>query len=78
VVNIGNGAPVGLMEFVQAVEAALGMQAEKRFLPMQPGDVPATWADARLIEALTGPLPRTEIGEGVRRFVAWYREFYRV
>jgi UDP-glucuronate 4-epimerase len=78
VVNIGNGAPVGLMEFVQAVEAALGMQAEKQFLPMQPGDVPATWADARLIEALTGPLPRTEIGEGVRRFVAWYREFYRV
>ena len=78
VVNIGNGAPVGLMEFVQAVEAALGMQAEKRFLPMQPGDVPATWADATLIEALTGPLPRTEIGEGVRRFVAWYREFYRV
>jgi UDP-glucuronate 4-epimerase len=78
VVNIGNGAPVGLMAFVQAVEAALGMQAEKRFLPMQPGDVPATWADARLIEALTGPLPRTEIGEGVRRFVAWYREFYRV
>lgn len=78
VVNIGNGAPVGLMEFVQAVEAALGMRAEKRFLPMQPGDVPATWADAALIEALTGPLPRTEIGEGVRRFVAWYREFYRV
>ncbi len=78
VVNIGNGAPVGLMEFVQAVEAALGMQAEKRFLPMQPGDVPATWADATLIETLTGPLPRTEIGEGVRRFVAWYREFYRV
>lgn len=78
VVNIGNGAPVGLMEFVQAVEAALGMQAEKRFLPMQPGDVPATWADAALIEALTGPLPRTEIGDGVRRFVAWYREFYQV
>jgi UDP-glucuronate 4-epimerase len=78
VVNIGNGAPVGLMEFVQAVEAALGMTAEKRFLAMQPGDVPATWADATLIEALTGPLPRTEIGEGVRRFVAWYREFYQV
>ena len=78
VVNIGNGAPVGLMDFVQAVEAALGMQAEKRFLPVQPGDMPATWADATLIEALTGPLPRTEIGEGVRRFVAWYREFYRV
>ena len=44
---------------------------------MQPGDVPATWADATLIEALTGPLPRTDIAEGVARFVAWYREYYR-
>ncbi len=78
VVNIGNGAPVGLMEFVQAIEAAVGQTAEKRFLPMQAGDVPATWADASLIEALTGPLPRTDIAEGVRRFVAWYREFYQV
>ena len=78
VVNIGNGAPVGLMEFVQAVEAALGMQAEKRFLPMQPGDVPATWADATLIEALTGALPRTDIRDGVARFVDWYRSYYAV
>jgi len=69
IVNIGNGAPVGLMEFVQAVEAALGMEARKTFLPMQAGDVPATWADATLIEALTGPLPRTDIREGVQRFV---------
>ncbi len=78
VVNIGNGAPVGLMDFVQAVEAALGMQAQKNLLPMQPGDVPATWADASLIEALTGPLPRTDIRDGVQRFVDWYRDFYRV
>lgn len=76
IVNIGNGAPVGLMDFVQAVEAALGMTAEKRLLPMQPGDVPATWADATLIEALTGPLPRTDIREGVQRFVDWYRDHY--
>lgn len=78
VVNIGNGAPVGLMDFVQAVEAALGMRAQKNLLPMQPGDVPATWADASLIEALTGPLPRTDIRDGVQRFVDWYRDFYRV
>ncbi len=82
VVNIGNGAPVGLMAFVEAVEAALGMTAQKNFLPMQPGDVPATWADAALIEALTGPqfgpLPRTDIADGVRRFVDWYRNYYRV
>lgn len=78
VVNIGNGAPVGLMDFVAAVEAATGRVAEKRFLPMQPGDVPATWADASLIERLTGPLPRTDIREGVQRFVDWYRGYYGV
>ncbi len=78
VVNIGNGAPVGLMDFVAAIEAALGLRAEKRFLPMQAGDVPATWADAALIEALTGPLPRTGIAQGVGRFVAWYRDYYGV
>ncbi len=78
IVNIGNGAPVGLMEFVEAIEAATGRRAERRFLPMQPRDVPATWADAMLIEAMTGPLPRTDIRDGVRRFVAWFREFYGV
>ena len=78
VVNIGNGAPVGLMDFVAAVEAATGRVAEKRFLPMQPGDVPATWADASLIERLTGPLPRTDIRAGVQRFVDWYRGYYGV
>ncbi|MEY4696541.1 MAG: hypothetical protein RIT14_969 [Pseudomonadota bacterium] len=76
VVNIGPGAPVGLMDFVQAIEAALGQKAQKRMLPMQAGDVPATWADTRLVEALVGPLPRTEIAEGVRRFVDWYRAYY--
>ena len=78
VVNIGNGAPVGLMDFVAAVEAATGREALKRFLPMQPGDVPATWADASLIERLTGPLPRTDVREGVQRFVDWYRGYYGV
>ncbi len=78
VVNIGNGAPVGLMDFVAAIEEALGMVAQKRFLPMQAGDVPATWADAALIEALVGPLPRTDIRAGVARFVAWYRDYYRL
>ncbi len=76
VVNIGNGAPVALGDFIAAVEAATGRRAEKRMLPMQAGDVPVTWADARLIEALTGPLPRTPVEEGVRRFVAWYREYH--
>jgi len=78
VVNIGNGAPVPLMEFVAAIEAATGHTAAKRLLPMQPGDVPATWADATLIEALTGPLPRTDIRAGVQKFVDWYRGYYAV
>ncbi len=76
VVNIGNGAPVKLMDFVGAIEAATGRQAIKDFQPMQPGDVPATWADAALITALVGPLPQTDIADGMRRFVAWYREYY--
>lgn len=78
VVNIGNGAPVQLMDFVAAIEAATGIEAKKNLMPMQPGDVPATWADATLIEALTGPLPRTGIREGVQRFVEWYRGYYAV
>ena len=79
VVNIGNGAPVPLMDFVSAIEAATGREAEKNFLPMQPGDVPATWADATLITALLGgPLPKTDIRDGVARFVEWYRGYYGV
>lgn len=73
VVNIGNGSPVSLDDFIAAIEAATGARATRNLLPMQPGDVPATWADARLIEALTGPLPRTDIRDGVARFVEWYR-----
>ena len=78
VVNIGNGAPVRLMDFVEAIEAATGREAAKSFLPMQPGDVPATWADTALLDRLVGALPRTDIREGVRRFVDWYRAYYRV
>jgi UDP-glucuronate 4-epimerase len=73
VVNIGNGAPVALDTFIAAIEAALGRTATRNNLPMQPGDVPATWADAGLVTALVGALPRTDIGTGVARFVDWYR-----
>jgi UDP-glucuronate 4-epimerase len=73
VVNIGNGAPVALQDFIAAIEAAMGRKAQQNLLPMQPGDVPATWADTSLIEALTGPLPRTDIREGVARFVDWFK-----
>ena len=73
IVNIGNGAPVALMDFIAALEQALGVPALKTFLPMQPGDVPATWADTALLQSLVGLLPQTGIDDGVARFVAWYR-----
>lgn len=78
VVNIGNGQPVQLMKFVEAIETALGQEAKKNFMDMQPGDVPATWADARLLEQLTGTIPQTPVEEGVAKFVAWYRDYYGV
>jgi UDP-glucuronate 4-epimerase len=78
VFNIGNSNPTPLMAYIEALEAALGITAEKRFLPMQPGDVPATAADTTALEAWTGFRPNTPVREGVAQFVAWYREFYRV
>ena len=78
VVNIGNSEPVPLLDFVEAIEAAAGREAIRNYLPMQPGDVPATWADASLLQALTGYRPKTPVAEGVARFVAWYRDFYNV
>lgn len=78
VVNIGNANPVQLMDFVTAVEAALGQEAMKNFLPMQPGDVPATWADTGLLTQLIGAMPQRDIADGVARFVEWYRDYYQV
>ena len=73
VVNIAGGQPVGLLEFVEAIEAATGRQAERIMLPMQPGDVRETFADHRLLEALTGLRPSISVAEGVAAFVDWYR-----
>ena len=78
IVNIGNGAPVPLMDFIAAIERACGRDAIKTFHDMQPGDVPATWADATLLETLTGKRPATPIQTGVDAFVAWYRDYYRI
>ncbi|WP_374407156.1 NAD-dependent epimerase/dehydratase family protein [Pelagerythrobacter sp.] len=78
VVNIGNSDKIRLMDFVEAIEAECGREAIKNFLPMQTGDVPATWADATLLQELTGYRPQTEFRDGVRRFVAWYRDYYGV
>ena len=76
--NIGNHNPVGLMDFVAAIEAATGRIAKKTFLPMQPGDVPDTYADVDDLMRDVGFAPSTPIGEGVQAFVDWYRGYYRV
>jgi len=78
VVNIGNGDPVRLLAFIEAIEASIGKTAIRNYLPMQPGDVPATFADTGLLRRLTGFQPATPVASGVDRFVAWYREYYRV
>lgn len=78
VVNIGNSEPVQLMAFIEAIEQAIGQKAERNYMEMQPGDVPATWADATLLQSLTGHRPETDVKTGVAKFVAWYREYYGV
>jgi UDP-glucuronate 4-epimerase len=78
VVNIGNSRSERLMDFVEAIEDALGMKATRNMMDMQPGDVPATWADASLLKQLTGYQPETDMRDGVRRFVDWYRDYYAV
>ncbi|MEO1730900.1 MAG: NAD-dependent epimerase/dehydratase family protein [Pseudomonadota bacterium] len=76
VVNIGNSDKVRLMDFITAIEEECGQEAIKNFMPMQKGDVPATWANATLLKELTGYSPQTPFREGVRRFVEWYRDYY--
>ncbi|WP_368207257.1 NAD-dependent epimerase [Aeromonas sp. R6-1] len=76
--NIGNGSPVRLLDFVEALETALGKRAIRNMLPMQPGDVLATWADTEALFEATGYRPKVGLTEGVESFVKWYREYYRI
>ncbi|MGP4123523.1 MAG: NAD-dependent epimerase [Sodalis sp. (in: enterobacteria)] len=76
--NIGNSQPVKLMDYIQALENALGMQAEKNLLPMQPGDMMETSADTQALYRAIGFKPETPVSEGVKHFVEWYREYYQV
>jgi UDP-glucuronate 4-epimerase len=78
VINVGGGRPVGLDDFIAVIEDIIGRKALRRELPMQPGDVPATWASAALLEQITGFRPMVTLPEGVRAFVTWYREYYGV
>ena len=77
VVNIGADAPTKLMDYIEAIERAIGKAAEKTMLPMQAGDVPATWADVTLLKELTGVQAKVPLEEGIQRFVDWYRDYYR-
>ena len=74
--NIGDNDPVGLMEMITTLEAAIGREAVKIMRPMQPGDVTATYADISKLHALTGYRPKVKLAEGLRRFVDWYKTFY--
>jgi len=76
IVNIGNSQKVRLLDFIEAIEDVLGQKAIRNYMEMQTGDVPATWANADLLHKLTGYQPRTDIRDGVRAFVDWYREYH--
>lgn len=75
-VNIGNANKVVLTDFIGTIERSLKIKAEKNFRPIQPGDVRETWADVSLLESLIGYTPSTDIGEGVNKFIQWYRSYY--
>jgi len=75
VVNIGNSTSIKLTDFIDAIEVALGMKTTRNLMPMQPGDVPRTWADASLLQRLTGYRPETDVQTGVQKFVDWYRDY---
>jgi UDP-glucuronate 4-epimerase len=75
--NIGNSNPVNLMDFIEAIEEAIGKKAKKNFLPLQEGDVPATWADVEDLTTNFAYKPTTAVEDGIGRFVEWYKSFYR-
>lgn len=77
-VNIGNSDKVSLGAFIEAMENALGTKAVRNNMEMQKGDVPATWANASLLQELTGYCPQTNVDEGVEKFVRWYRDYYNI
>jgi len=76
--NIGNHSPVKLLDFIALIEKALGQKAQKELLPMQPGDVPATYADVEALSQAVGFSPDTPLEKGISDFVQWYREYYKV
>ncbi|MCH8868022.1 MAG: capsular biosynthesis protein CpsI, partial [Proteobacteria bacterium] len=75
--NIGNQQPVELMRYIEVIEECLGKKAEMNMLPLQPGDVPDTWADTDALSTDVGYAPSTTIEVGVRNFIDWYLEYYQ-
>lgn len=78
VVNIGNSEKIRLLDFIEAIEDCVGRKAVRNMMPMQTGDVPATWANTDLLKTLTGYSPRTNFRDGVAEFVAWFRDYYEL
>ena len=78
VVNIGNSDKVKLLDFIEAIEEATGRKAIRNYMPMQTGDVVATWADAKLLKTLTNYQPQTNVSDGMTNFVRWYRDYHQV
>jgi UDP-glucuronate 4-epimerase len=76
VVNIGNSSKIKLLDFIEAIEDTLGKKAIRNYMPMQKGDVPATWADASLLNSITNYTPQTNFKEGIVNFIEWYRKYY--
>ena len=78
VVNIGGGQPIGLIDFIETLERMIGTPSIRKFLPMQPGDMPQTYASPELLVKLTGYRPSTRLEDGVAAFVGWFRDYYKV
>ena len=78
IVNIGNSDKVKLLDFVDAIEKELGIKAKRNYMEMQTGDVPATWANTDLLKELTGYRPDTDYRKGIKKFVTWFLEYYKI
>ena len=77
IVNIGNSNKVKLLDFVEVLENCLGKKAIRNYMPMQKGDVYATWSNTELLKKLTGYSPKTDIKDGIKKFVDWYKNYYK-
>ena len=78
IINIGNSNKVNLLDFIEMIESVIGKKAIRNYMPMQIGDVPATWADATLLKKITNYQPKTNLKVGITNFVNWYKKFYNV